>query len=171
MLPKAKRANRSLLFVRTLILLSCSALAITGCAALDLNVQAYSGAKQPIGHVAEVRPLSAQILAVDGAPLKGKCGGRVLRKCNVFLLPGLHSMRVQSMTSFGGGGPDYIAPTVATPGMYLTSSSGYAPVGPPVTVKWLFAAGHNYTLLPCGNCVPSGVGLFDNTTNKGILAQ
>jgi hypothetical protein len=153
------------------MLLAISALALGGCAALDLNVQAYSGAEQPISHVAEVRPLSAQILSVDGAPLKGQCGGRVLRKCNVFLLPGLHSMRVQAMAAYGGGGPDYIAPTVATPGMYLTSSSGYAPVGHPVTVKWVFAAGHDYTLLPCGNCVSSGIGLFDNTTKQGVTAQ
>ena len=153
------------------VVLTTGTLTLSGCAALELNVQAYSGARQPADNVAEVRPLSAQVLAIDGAPVKGHCGGRVLRPCNIFLLPGSHSLRVQPMAAYGGGGPGYIAPTVATPGMYLTSSSGYAPVGRPATATWAFVGGHDYTLLPCGQCVPSGLGLFDETAKQGITAR
>lgn len=177
MLSRTKRVNRSPLFAPTLMLLTCSALALSGCAALDLNVQAYPGARQPIGQVAKLRPLSVQILSVDGVPIKGKCGGQALRHCYVFLLPGSHSLRIQPMAAYGGGGPEYIAPTVATPGMYLTSSSGYTPVGDSVTVDWTFVADHSYTVIPSASCVRDpatksakivqiGVCFVDDATSK-----
>lgn len=183
--PKANRPSPSpLVAVRTSVVLVCSALTLAACTSLD--VQAYPGAERPESQVAKLQPLSARILSIDGAAVEKQCGGRVAKNCNVVVLPGLHSMQVQPMSATGGEGPTYIAPTVATPGMFLQSSAGYVPVGHPVTVKYVFMAGHDYTLFPFGTCVPNpaatspqeraasehkGVCLMDNTTKQGVPAQ
>lgn len=130
--------------------LICSALILAGCAAM--NLQAYSGARRPLGQVAKLWALEAQILSVDGVPLTEQCGGR-MKDCNILLLPGMHSMRVQPLSLKGGEGPGYIAPTAATPGMYIASSSYYLPVGDPVTVRYAVLADHKYSLITDRNCI------------------
>lgn len=176
---------RSRLFAaRSLLVLGCGTAMLGGCAAI--NIQTYSGAKQPTNQVARLRPLSAQILSVDGAPVKEQCGGRLMRKCYVFFLPGLHSVKIQPISLEGGGGLGYIPPTVATPGMFITDPYYYQNVGSPIKVKYMFLAGHDYSFLSAGICLirpatanrpairePARAGrcLHDQTTGLEIHAE
>lgn len=170
---------------RVLPALLCSAFALTGCAT-TLDVQAYPGAKRPAQEVAKVRALESQILSVDGAPTQAQCGGRLMNDCYVVFLPGSHSMSVQPMSLNGGSGPGYIAPTVATPGMYMSSSAYYLPVGTPVTVRYAVEAGHNYSLITDQTCVANpadtppearsrptdrGLCLIDDATGQVVHSQ
>lgn len=171
MVPETDRPSRSLLCaVRASAASTCCAFVVSGCAAL--NVQAYSGATRPADQVAKLRALEAQILTVDDTSIKEQCGGRLMKDCYVFLLPGPHSMRVQPMSLNGGGGPGYIAPTAATSGMYAASSAYYLPVGDPVTVKYVVLAGHDYSLMTNRNCVAHPATTphdeWSRSTDKGL---
>jgi hypothetical protein len=145
-----------LLHVRASLALLCAAFMLAGCAT-TLNVQAYTGASRPAKEVARMRALESQILAVDGAAMQGQCGGRLMNDCYISLLPGPHSMSVQPMSLNGGSGPGYIAPTAATPGMYVSDSAYYLPVGSPVAVRYAVEAGHSYSLITDKNCVANPV--------------
>ena len=96
------------------MMLTCSAFALNGCAAL--NVQTYSGARLPLDDVAKVRPLSVQTLSVDAIPMKEQCGGRLMKDCNVLLLPGSRFMRIQLMSLDGSGGAATYLQTSPRPG-------------------------------------------------------
>lgn len=152
-LPETDRPSQpDLLPTRPSLALLCSAIMLSGCAT-TLDVQAYTGASRPAKDVARLQALQSQILAVDGAPMQAQCGGRLMNDCYVLLLPGSHSMSVQPMSFNGTSGPGYIAPTAATPGMYVSSSAYYLPAGSPVTVRYAVEAGHSYSLITGRNCV------------------
>ncbi|HZT01587.1 MAG TPA: hypothetical protein VFA39_04910 [Steroidobacteraceae bacterium] len=186
MLSETGHPSRPALFAgRMLPALVCSALALTGCAT-TVNVQAYPGARRPAQEVAKVRALESQILSVDGAPTAAQCGGRLMNDCYVLFLPGSHSMSVQPMSLNGGSGPGYIAPTVATPGMYMSSSAYYLPVGTPVMVRYAVEGGHSYSLITDKTCVANpadtppearskpedkGLCLIDITTGQVVHSQ
>jgi hypothetical protein len=169
--------------VRTSLALLCSAFVLTGCAT---TIQTYSGAGRPAKEVAQLQALQAQILSVDGAAIKEQCGGRLMDHCYISLLPGSHSISVQPMSLNGVSGPGNIAPTAATPGMYVSSSAYYLPVGSPVTVRYAVEAGHNYSLLTTDTCLENpadtppedrskptdkGLCLVDVTTGQPVHSQ
>lgn len=186
MLPETDHPNRLvLLLIRASLALLCSAFMLTGCA-MTQNVQAYTGASRPAKDVASVRALESQILAVDGAAMQGQCGGRLMNDCYISLLPGSHSMSVQPMSLNGESGPGYIAPTSATPGMYVSDSAYYSPVGGPVAVRYTVEAGHSYSLITDRECVANpaatppesrskpmdkGLCLIDVTTGQVVHSQ
>lgn len=153
MLPEtAYRGQPVLLPLRTSLALLCGAFILSGCAT-TLNIQAYGGSRRPASEVAKLRALESQILSVDGAPMQAQCGGRLMNDCYVSLLPGSHSMSIQPMSLNGESGPGYIAPTAATPGMYVSDSAYYLPAGNPVTVRYAVEAGHSYSLITDKDCV------------------
>lgn len=153
MLPETDHPSQPVLLpVRTSLALLCSAFILSGCAT-TLHVQAYAGASRPANEVASLRALESQILLVDGAAMQEQCGGRLMSDCYISLLPGLHSMSVQPMSLNGVSGPGYIAPTAATPGMYVSDSAYYLPVGRPVMVRYTVEAGQSYSLITDTTCV------------------
>lgn len=186
MLPETDHPSQPVLLpVRASLALLCSAFILSGCATTT-NVQAYTGAGRPANEVARLRALESQILAVDGASMQGQCGGRLMNDCYISLLPGPHSMSVQPMSLNGVSGPGYIAPTAATPGMYVSDSAYYLPVGSPVTVRYTVEAGHSYSLITDNTCVANppatppearskptdkGLCLVDVTTGQVVHSQ
>lgn len=186
MQPETDPPNQTTLLPAPISLaLLCSALILSGCAT-TLNVQAYTGARRPAKAVAKLRAVESQILSVDGAPMQAQCGGRLMNDCYVSLLPGSHSMSVQPMSFNGTSGPGYIAPTAATPGMYVSSSAYYLPAGSPVAVRYAVEAGHSYSLITDKNCVANpadtppearskpadkGLCLVDVTTGQVVHSQ